>query len=41
MSLIAERAGMLVAAANRAHHAAWVCDDANEIEAAIQCRTRA
>lgn len=41
VSLIAERAGMLVAAANRELHAAWVCDDVNEIEGAIQCRTRA
>jgi hypothetical protein len=41
VSLIAERAGMLVVAANNAMHAAWTCDDANETEAAIECRTRA
>jgi hypothetical protein len=41
VSLLAERAGMLVAAANNALHAAWACDDANEIEAACECRMRA
>ena len=32
---------MHVAAANDALHAAWACDDANEVEAAIECRMRA
>ena len=40
-SLIAERADMFVTAANQALHAAWACDDANEIDAALRCRARA
>jgi hypothetical protein len=41
VSLLDEHSGQLVAAANNALHAAWACDDANEVEAAIVCRGRA